>query len=87
MKYIFADYHPLHFITTSPEKIEQLEYLNKITQGFLWLPKKIHNDNLSANFYDSSLREHLVNIWSNSKCIVFLFNIGCCYSFNCSFIN
>ncbi|GAB4313481.1 MAG: precorrin-3B C(17)-methyltransferase [Geminocystis sp.] len=76
MKYIFADYHPLHFITTSPEKIEQLEYLNKITQGFLWLPKKIHNDNLSANFYDSSLREHLVNIWSNSKCIVFCLTLG-----------
>ncbi|WP_330203949.1 precorrin-3B C(17)-methyltransferase [Cyanobacterium sp. Dongsha4] len=76
MKHIFADYYPLHFITTSPEKIEQLEYLKKVTQGFLWLPKKIHNQNLSANFYDSSLREHLVNIWSNSKCIVFCLTLG-----------
>ncbi|WP_017293480.1 precorrin-3B C(17)-methyltransferase [Geminocystis herdmanii] len=80
MSIIFADYQPLNFITVTEENALQLLPLVKITQGILWLPNSLKNidifdDNL-VKYYDRALGEHLVNIWHESKAIIFTLAMG-----------
>lgn len=76
LKDIFTPFQPLHLIAVTDDTAKKLEPLAKEIGGHLWLPKKLVNNNLTNNYYDNSLREHLENIWQDSKAIIFSLTMG-----------
>ena len=73
---IFSNYQPLHFITVNQENAYKLESLAQSCQGVLWLPQKLTNNSLTAQYYPESLAQHLQQIWSDSQAIVFCLTMG-----------
>lgn len=91
MSTIFADYQPLNFITVTKENAKQLLPLVTVTQGILWLPDSLKNSlNLSSDcikYYSKSLKEHLGDIWQESKGIIFSLAIGAVVRLISPFLN
>ncbi|AFZ47950.1 precorrin-3 methyltransferase [Cyanobacterium stanieri PCC 7202] len=76
MKDIFTPFQPLHLIAVTDDTAKKLQPLAKEIGGNLWLPKKLINNDLTNNYYDGSLKEHLENIWQDSKAIIFSLTMG-----------
>ncbi len=73
---ILRNYQPLHFITVKKENAYKLSVLANNSEGTLWLPNKLKNEQLSAQYYSDSLAIHLQNIWHQSQAIIFCLTVG-----------
>ena len=82
---IFSNYQPLHFITVNEENALNLSILAQNIEGVLWLPDKLKNERICAQYYSGSLARHLEKIWSESQAIIFLSDSGGGCTFNFPF--
>ena len=76
MSTIFNSYQPLHFISVNENSAHKLDSLVKNSQGVLWLPHKLNNDQFSAQYYSETLALHLKQIWQDAQGIVFCLTMG-----------
>ena len=80
---IFTDYQPINIISVNQKNLESIKHLIKVTSSQVWLSEKTKNNQnkvnysqLNINFYSNPLAQHLADIWSDSRSIIFCLTVG-----------